>query len=80
MSKNQHSDSVVVPKYKECKIKWLSYLIAAIYLIFVCVPVFIVVYTSMKVAFLLIDINSFYKKTIKYAKAKCQSKSPERLS
>lgn len=80
MSKNQHLDSVVVPKYKECKIKWVAYLIAAIYLFFVCIPIFIFVYISMKVAFLLIDINSFYKKTIKYAKAKCQSKSTERLS
>lgn len=83
MSKNQCSEELKnysVPPYKEHKIKFVAYILSFIHLVFVCIPIFLLVYGTVYVAFFLKDIISYLKKTIKYAKAKFKSEPTEGVS
>lgn len=83
MSRNQYSEvtqNYSVPPYKEPKANFISYIIAGLYLFFVCIPAFLFVYLSVEIFFFIRGINNFIKKTIKNAKTKCQPKPTERLS
>jgi hypothetical protein len=77
MSENLFSGGVTsyeVKPYKKPKIKIVAYILSFLYLVFVCLPLFIFVYSLITVSFWIMDIHKFYKKTIKYAKTKFKSK------
>jgi len=76
MSRKQYSEeqNYSVPPYREPKMKLLAFIIATFHLIFVCIPVFLLVYVSVDVAFFFRDSITYIKKTIKNAKAKLVSK------
>lgn len=83
MSKNQCSEELKnysVPPYKEPKIKFLAYILSFLYLVFICFPIFLLIYVGVDVAFFIRDSIRHVKKTIKYAKAKFKSKPTEGLS
>lgn len=69
-----------VPPYKPCKVKVVAYILGALHLVFVCLPVFLFVYVFVDVAFRVRDLIRYIKKTIKHAKAKPKPKPIEGLS
>lgn len=83
MSKNQCSEGLTnynVPPYKEPKIKFIAIITSFLYLLFVCVPLFLFVYSSVNIFFFVKDTTHFVKKTIKYAKAKFKSEPTQSVS
>ena len=82
MSKNQYSEELTtydVKPYKEPKLKLLAYILSFLYLIFVCLPVFLIVYLGVDIAFFIRDSYRLIKKTIKNAKAKSKPVASEIL-
>ena len=57
-----------------------GFIASLLYTIFVCLPIFVIVYILMNVAFVIMNITRFIKKTIKNAKTKFKSKSTKRVS
>lgn len=80
MSEKQYLEGRTAPRYKECKVKIIAYILSFLYLVFICTPIFILVYSAITIAFLISDIKKFYKKTIKNAKAKFKSKPSQSVS
>lgn len=83
MSENQYLGSLEnyeVPPYKKPKVKFLAYIISFFYLVFVCFPLFLLVYVFVDIAFFIRDSIRFIKKTIKNAKTKFKSKLTKRVS
>lgn len=83
MSKNQYSGELTtyeVKPYKKPKLKLLAYILSFLYLIFVCLPVFLIVYLGVDIAFFIRDSYRLIKKTIKNAKAKFKPKPTKSLS
>lgn len=80
MSENQYLETRLVAKYKEPKMKIIAYIISFLYLLLVCVPIFLFVYCLVTITFWIIDIKKFYKKTIKNAKAKFKPKPSQSVS
>jgi hypothetical protein len=69
-----------VKKPKQYSNIFVEKLVNYIYFIFVCIPVFLFVYLSIEIGFLILDTIKFLKKTIKYAKAKFVPKPFKSLS
>jgi hypothetical protein len=82
MSGNPYSGELKnydVPPYKQPKMKLLAFILSILYLIFICLPVFIFVNILIEVVFNSREIYRFVKKTIKYAKAKFEPKPTQGL-
>ena len=83
MSKNQCSEELKnysVPPYKEPKIKLVAIILSFFHLVFICIPIFLIVYVGVDIAFFVRDSIRYVKKTIKYAKAKFKSEPTEGVS
>lgn len=83
MSENQYLgnlENYEVPPYKEPKVKLLAYIISFFYVLLVCLPLFLIIYVSVDIAFFIRDAIRFIKKTIKNAKTKFKSKLTKRVS
>ena len=76
MSENQYSElqNYEVPPYKGESYGVLGIIVSFIYLVFVCLPLFAILYISIDIVFFIRDVNLFIKKTIKHAKTKLKSK------
>lgn len=68
-----------VPPYKEPKTELLTYIISFFYLVFVCLPLFLIIYVLVEVLFFIRDSTRYIKKTIKNAKTKFKSKPSQRV-
>lgn len=68
-----------VPPYKPCKVKAVAVILSVLHIVFVCIPVFLIVYVFVDLAFRIRDLIRFIKKTIKYAKAKLKPEPAEGL-
>jgi len=77
MSNEPHYE---VAPYKPCNVKVVAYVLGALHLLLVCIPLFLFVYVFVDVAFRVRDLNRYIKKTIKHAKAKSKPKPAEGLS
>lgn len=68
-----------VPPYKPCKVKAVAVILSALHIVFVCIPVFLIVYVVVDLAFRIRDLIRLIKKTIKHAKAKLKPEPAEGL-
>lgn len=68
-----------VPPYKPCKVKAVAVILSVLHIVFVCIPVFLIVYVFVDLAFRFRDLIRFIKKTIKHAKAKLKPEPAEGL-
>lgn len=62
------------------KISIIAWILSAIYLVFICFPISMLIYVSVMLVCGIIDLKRFLNKTIKNAKTKSQSKFTERVS
>lgn len=63
----------------EGRIGIFQWIISALYLFLICIPVYLLVYSSVTVVFSIIGAINFIKKTIKNAKAKFKPESTQSL-
>jgi len=71
MSENHTSEvlkNYEVPLYKEPKMKLLTYIISFFYLVFVCLPLFLIIYVLVHVSFFIRDSTRYIKKNHKKCK------------
>jgi len=68
MSENQYSE--VTQKSKSIKTSLIAWIISMLYMIVICIPLAILIYTTIHVLFAIRDITKLINKTIKNAKAK----------
>ena len=59
-----------VPPYKPCKVKAVAVILSALHIVFVCIPVFFIVYVVVDLAFRIRDLIRLIKKTIKHVNSK----------
>ena len=67
MLENQYSG--LTQKSKNIKISLIAWILSMLYMILVCIPLAIFIYTTIHVLFAIINIIKLIKKTIKHAKA-----------
>ena len=77
MSENQYSG--VTQKSKSIKTSLIAWIISLLYMIVICIPIAILIYTTINVLFAIRDITKQINKTIKNAKAKFESKPTQGL-
>lgn len=67
MLENQYSG--LTQKSKNIKTSLIAWILSMLYMILVCIPLAIFIYTTIHVLFAIINIIKLIKKTIKHAKA-----------
>ena len=67
MLENQYSG--LTQKSKNIKISLIAWILSMLYMILVCIPLAIFIYTIINLIFVIRDIIKLIKKTIKHAKA-----------
>ncbi len=77
MSENQYSE--VTQKSKSIKTSLIAWIISLLYMIVICIPIAIFIYTTINVLFAIRDITKQINKTIKNAKAKFEPKPTQGL-
>ena len=77
MSENQYSG--VTQKSKSIKTSLIAWIISMLYMIVICIPIAIFIYTTIHVLFAIRDITKLINKTIKHAKAKFEPKPTQGL-
>ena len=77
MSENQYL--VLTQKSRNIKTSLIAWIISLLYMIVICIPLAIFIYTTIHVLFAVRDITKLINKTIKNAKAKFESKPTQGL-
>ena len=77
MSENPYSG--LTQKSKNIKISLIAWILSMLYMILVCIPLAIFIYTIINLIFVIRDITKLINKTIKHAKAKFEPKSTQGL-
>ena len=77
MLENQYSG--LTQKSKNIKISLIAWILSMLYMILVCIPLAIFIYTIINLIFVIRDITKLINKTIKHAKAKFEPKSTQGL-
>ena len=67
MLENQYSG--LTQKSKNIKISLIAWILSMLYMILVCIPLAIFIYTIINLIFVIRDITKLINKTIKHAKA-----------
>ena len=71
--------SGLTQKSKNIKISLIAWILSMLYMILVCIPLAIFIYTIINLIFVIRDITKLINKTIKHAKAKFEPKSTQGL-
>ena len=77
MLENQYSG--LTQKSKNIKTSLIAWILSMLYMILVCIPLAIFIYTIINLIFVIRDITKLINKTIKHAKAKFEPKSTQGL-
>ena len=77
MLENQYSG--LTQKSTNIKISLIAWILSMLYMILVCIPLAIFIYTIINLIFVIRDITKLINKTIKHAKAKFEPKSTQGL-
>ena len=71
--------SGLTQKSKNIKISLIAWILSMLYMILVCIPLAIFIYTIINLIFVIRDITKLINKTIKHAKAKLKPEPAEGL-
>jgi hypothetical protein len=77
MLENQYSG--LTQRSKSIETSLIAWIISLLYMIVICIPLAIFIYTTIHVLFAIKDITKLINKTIKHAKAKFEPKSTQGL-